>query len=139
MSQSRRKKAVAVRVKKSASPAGPIEVFANQHGKRAYQVRIVCPEFTAVCPRTAQPDFGTLTIHYAPDRWCLELKSLKLYLQQYRNRGIFYEDVVNVILDDLLASCAPRRMSVEGVFNARGGITTAVTGEYVKKTRARDR
>lgn len=110
--------------------AGPIECFPNRHPGRDYEIRIVCPEFTAVCPRTGQPDFATLTLAYVPDARCLELKSLKLYLQSYRNRGIFHEHVTNTILDDLVHSCRPRRMTLVGEFNARGGISTTITATY---------
>jgi 7-cyano-7-deazaguanine reductase len=109
-----------------------IETFANQHPGRDYTIEIVCPEFTSVCPKTGQPDFGTLTIRYVPDATCVELKSLKLYLQQYRNEGIFYEHVTNRILDDLVAAVQPRRMTLVAAFTARGGITTTVTAEFVK-------
>ena len=114
----------------TSASSGPVECFPNRHAERDYEVRIVCPEFTAVCPRTGQPDFATLTLSYVPDARCLELKSLKLYLQSYRNRGIFHEHVTNSILDDLVRSCRPRRMILEGAFNARGGITTTVTARY---------
>jgi len=109
---------------------GPVECFENQHADRDYEIEIIAPEFTAVCPRTGQPDFATLTLTYTPDIYCLELKSFKLYLQSYRNRGIFHEHVTNSILDDLLKSCRPRRMKLVGVFNARGGISTTVTATY---------
>jgi len=120
-----------------ASSPGPIECFPNQHADRDYEIQIVAPEFTAVCPRTGQPDFATLTLTYVPDKRCLELKSLKLYLQSYRNRGIFHEQVTNAILDDLVRSCAPREMTLVGAFNARGGISTTVTAHYVKRGRKR--
>ncbi|MCW8129851.1 MAG: preQ(1) synthase [Planctomycetota bacterium] len=121
-----------------ASSPGPIECFPNRHADRDYEIRIVAPEFTAVCPRTGQPDFATLTLTYVPDALCLELKSLKLYLQSYRNRGIFHEHVTNAILDDLANSCRPRRMTLVGEFNARGGIATTVTATYpARKSRAR--
>lgn len=107
-----------------------LETFANQHPDRDYTIEIVCPEFTSVCPRTGQPDFGTLTFTYVPAAKCVELKSLKLYLQQYRNEGIFYEDVTNRILDDLVAVVQPREMRLVAAFNARGGITTTVTASY---------
>jgi 7-cyano-7-deazaguanine reductase len=116
-------------------PNGPIECFPNRHPKREYEIQITAPEFTAVCPRTGQPDFATLTLTYVPDKHCLELKSFKLYLQSYRNKGIFHEHVTNVILDDLVKSCAPRRMILRGEFNARGGIRTQVTVEYIKKNK----
>ncbi len=107
-----------------------VETFPNQFPAREYEIEITCPEFTAVCPKTGQPDFGTIIIHYVPAAVCLELKSLKLYLAAYRDRGIFYEHVVNTILDDLTKSCEPRRMSVVGHFNPRGGITSRVTATY---------
>src|SRR5438093_13274164 len=104
-----------------------IETFENQFPSRDYVIEIVCPEFTSVCPKTGQPDFGTLTITYTPERKCVELKSLKLYLQSFRNQGIFYENVTNCILDDLVAVLAPRRMKLVAVFTPRGGISTSVT------------
>ena len=104
-----------------------LETFDNQYTSRDYTIEIVCPEFTSVCPKTGQPDFGTLTFRYVPERKCVELKSLKLYLQQFRNEGIFYENVTNRILDDLVAVLAPRRMELVAAFTARGGITTTVT------------
>jgi 7-cyano-7-deazaguanine reductase len=107
-----------------------LETFTNRHPGRDYAVSITCPEFTALCPKTGQPDFATIRIDYVPDRVCLELKSLKLYLFGYRSRGIFYEHVVNVILDDLVAALAPRRMTVEGTFNVRGGISSVVRAEH---------
>ena len=117
---------------KAAAEAGtgPIETFANRHPDRDYEIKIVAPEFTAVCPRTGQPDFATLTLIYVPDDLCLELKSYKLYLQSYRNKGIFHEHVTNAILVDLVTSCSPRRMTLIGEFNARGGISTTVTATY---------
>jgi 7-cyano-7-deazaguanine reductase len=110
------------------SPA--LETFVNQFPEREYTIEIVCPEFTSVCPKTGQPDFGTITFTYVPGRLCVELKSLKLYLQSYRNQGIFYETAVNRLLDDFVAACQPRRCRVQGAFTARGGITTTVTCEY---------
>jgi 7-cyano-7-deazaguanine reductase len=107
-----------------------LETFENQFPGRDYVIEIVCPEFTSVCPKTGQPDFGTLTFNYVPAEKCVELKSLKLYLQQYRNQGIFYENVTNRILDDLVAALAPRRLTLTAAFNARGGITTTVTATY---------
>ena len=109
-----------------------LESFENQFPDREYTIEIVCPEFTSVCPKTGQPDFGTLTFTYTPDRKCVELKSLKLYLQQYRNEGIFYEHATNRILEDLVAAVAPRRMTLVASFSARGGITTSVTAKYEK-------
>jgi 7-cyano-7-deazaguanine reductase len=110
-----------------------LETFDNQFPGRDYEIEIVCPEFTSVCPKTGQPDFGTLTFNYVPDTKCVELKSLKLYLQQFRNEGIFYENVTNRILDDLVAALKPRRMTLAAVFNARGGITTTVTVTHTAK------
>src|SRR5262245_7242683 len=104
-----------------------LEAFENQFPNRDYVIEIVCPEFTSVCPKTGQPDFGTLTITYTPDRQCVELKSLKLYLQSFRNEGIFYENVTNRILDDLVAVLQPRRMKLVAAFTQRGGITKSVT------------
>ena len=110
--------------------SGPIESFANQYPARPYEIEIRCPEYTSVCPKTGQPDFGEIRIFYTPAERCIELKSLKLYLQAYRNQGIFYEHVVNKILDDIVASCEPRKCKVVGTFTPRGGITTAVTAVY---------
>jgi len=107
----------------------PLETFPNPEPGRDYTIEIDCPEFTSVCPKTGNPDFGTITIRYVPDALCLELKSLKLYLFEYRDRGIFYEAAVNRILDDLAAACRPRRMEVEGAFRARGGISTRVVAK----------
>ena len=107
-----------------------LETFANQFPERDYTIEIRCPEFTSVCPKTGQPDFGVLTFTYTPEAKCVELKSLKLYLQQFRNEGIFYEHVTNRILDDLVAEIQPRRMTLVAAFTARGGITTTVTGTY---------
>ena len=108
----------------------PLETFPNQFPNRDYRIEITCPEFTAVCPKTGQPDFGTIVIDYGPDQACIELKSLKLYLFAYRDKGIFYEHSVNTILDDLVAACRPRRMTVIGQFNPRGGITSRITASY---------
>jgi len=106
-----------------------IETFPNPRPERDYQIEIRCPEFTSVCPKTGQPDFGEILIRYVPDRACIELKSLKLYLFGYRNLGIFYEAATNKILDDLVGACRPRQMTVTGAFTARGGITTTVVAE----------
>ncbi len=110
-----------------------LETFDNQHPGRDYTIEIVCPEFTSVCPRTGQPDFGTLTFTYVPEAKCVELKSLKLYLQRFRNEGIFNEDVTNRILDDLVAVVRPRQMTLVAAFTARGGITTTVTASFLAK------
>lgn len=116
-----------------ADPPAPsqLETFPNPHPERDYAIEIVCPEFTSLCPKTGQPDFGTLTVTYIPDQVCVELKSLKLYLQRYRNQGAFYETVVNRILDDLIAVLKPRELSLVGRFTPRGGISTSVTCEYI--------
>jgi 7-cyano-7-deazaguanine reductase len=107
-----------------------LETFENEYPGRDYTIEIVCPEFTSVCPRTGQPDFGRITITYVPGRKCVELKSLKLYLQRFRNEGIFYEHATNRILDDLVAAVAPRQMTIVAAFTPRGGITTTVTASF---------
>ena len=109
-----------------------LETFPNPRPDRDYQIDIRAPEFTSVCPKTGLPDFGEILIRYTPDQTCIELKSFKYYLIGYRNQGIFYETVTNKILDDLVAACQPRQMTVTGAFTARGGITTTVTAEYRK-------
>src|SRR5262245_43269609 len=110
-----------------------LETFANEYPRREYTIEIRCPEFTSVCPKTGQPDFGVLTLTYTPAAKCVELKSLKLYLQQFRNEGIFYEHATNQILDDLVAAVQPRRMTLVAAFTPRGGITTTVTASYEAK------
>jgi len=112
-----------------------LETFQNTYPNRDYVIEIVCPEFTSVCPKTGQPDFGTLTFRYIPNELCVELKSLKLYLQQFRNQGIFYENVTNRILDDLVALLNPRWMKLTAAFTPRGGISTTVTVETEKETK----
>jgi 7-cyano-7-deazaguanine reductase len=114
-----------------------LETFPNRHPGRDYSIEIVCPEFTSLCPKTGQPDFATIRVSYVPDRLCVELKSLKLYLFAYRDQGIFYEHVTNVILDDLVAAVKPRSMVVEGAFNVRGGISTTVRATYERQRRRR--
>ena len=104
-----------------------LETFENQFPQRDYTIEIICPEFTSVCPKTGQPDFGTLTFTYTPDKLCVELKSLKVYLQRFRNEGIFYENVTNQILDDLVKVVRPRRLKVSAEFTPRGGIQTNIT------------
>lgn len=108
-------------------PRDLLETFENQFPSRDYVIEIVCPEFTSVCPKTGQPDFGTLTFTYTPEKKCVELKSLKMYLQSFRNQGIFYENVTNSILDDLVAVLQPRRLKLVASFTPRGGIGTNVT------------
>jgi len=103
-----------------------LEVFPNQFPGRDYLIEIVCPEFTSMCPKTGQPDFGTLTFRYVPEAVIVELKSLKLYLQAFRNEGIFYEHVTNRILDDLVAVLRPRRLTLEARFTPRGGISSRI-------------
>ncbi|GHT26170.1 NADPH-dependent 7-cyano-7-deazaguanine reductase [Planctomycetales bacterium] len=107
-----------------------LETFGNSYPNRDYVIEIVCPEFTSVCPKTGQPDYGTLTFQYIPDTLCVELKSLKLYIQQFRNEGIFYENVTNRILDDMTELLKPRWMKLIASFTPRGGISTSVIVEY---------
>jgi len=106
-----------------------LETFPNQFP--GYTIEISMPEFTSVCPRTGLPDHGTLTLIYEPDKRCVELKSLKMYMLAYRNLGIFQENAVNRILDDCVKACRPRQMSVTGEFTPRGGIYTTITADYV--------
>ena len=112
------------------SSAATLETFPNPRPGRDFEIAISCPEFTSVCPKTGFPDFGEIRITYVPAERCIELKSLKFYIIEFRNRGIFYEAVTNEILDDLVAACAPRRMTVIGDFSVRGGIKTVVTASY---------
>lgn len=108
----------------------PLAVFSNPRPGRDYEIEIEAPEFTSVCPKTGQPDFGSVVIRYIPDRKCIELKSFKYYLQQFRNQGIFYEAITNRILDDLVSACLPRSMEVTTRWRPRGGISTNVTAVY---------
>src|SRR5215217_5421296 len=110
--------------------APAIETFPNPRPGRDYEIAIDCPEFTSVCPKTGLPDFGAIRITYVPADRCIELKALKYYLIDFRNRGIFYEAVTNQILDDLVVACAPKRMTVVGDFSVRGGIKTVVTATF---------
>ena len=111
-------------------PVSPkVETFANPAPEREYTIAHSCPEFTSVCPKTGQPDFGTIELEYVPDRACIELKSLKLYYVGFRDEGIFYEAVTNRILDELSAACEPRWMRVTGRFNVRGGISSVIVAE----------
>ena len=112
------------------SSAATLETFPNPRPGRDYEIAISCPEFTSVCPKTGLPDFGEIRINYVPGDRCIELKALKYYIIEFRNRGIFYENVTNQILDDLVAACQPRRMTVVGDFSVRGGIKTTVTATY---------
>jgi 7-cyano-7-deazaguanine reductase len=108
----------------------PLETFPNPSPGRDYEIETRFPEFTSVCPMTGLPDFGEIRITYVPDELCLELKALKYYLVGFRNQGIFYEAVTNRILDDLVAACRPRRMTVVGDFSVRGGLKTTVTARH---------
>ncbi len=107
-----------------------LEVFENAYPDRNYSVIHEAPEFTSVCPKTGQPDFATIRVEYIPDKLCIELKSLKFYLNSYRNDGIYFESVTNKILDDLAGACKPRYMLVTAEFNVRGGIGSTVEVEY---------
>jgi 7-cyano-7-deazaguanine reductase len=113
-----------------ANPRSILDAFPNPRPGRDYEIEFVFPEFTSVCPVTGQPDFATITIRYIPEQSCVEMKSLKLYFFAYRNKGIFYEAVVNQILDDLVAVLKPREMTVHGEFTVRGGTKGCVTAEY---------
>ena len=107
-----------------------LEIFENTYPGRDYTIEIVCPEFTAVCPKTGQPDFGKLIFTYVPDKTCVELKSLKLYLQQFRNEGIFYENVTNRILDDVAGVVDPKEMTLVAEWTPRGGISSRIIARY---------
>jgi 7-cyano-7-deazaguanine reductase len=113
-----------------SAPSKALQRVPNPHADRDYEIDHVVPEFTCVCPMTGQPDFATIRIRYVPDRWLVELKSLKLYMWAYRDEGAFHEDVTNRILADLVRTLAPRRMEVVGDWNVRGGIKTVVTVRY---------
>jgi len=117
------------------SPVQP-ERFPKSNPGRAYATGFFSPEFTSLCPKTGQPDFGTITYTYTPAECCVELKSLKLYLQGFRNQGVFYEHLVNRLLDDFVAACKPVRCLVVGRFAPRGGITTSVTCTFGSATSA---
>jgi len=120
-----------------SQPSKELETFPNPAPERDYEIRFECPEFTCLCPRTGQPDFATFRIRYTPDRRCVELKSLKLYLWSFRNEGHFHEAVTNRILDDLVRATRPRQMHVEGDFFVRGGIHTVVSVSYTGRRRPR--
>lgn len=107
-----------------------IEVWKNQYPDKDYKVEIKTSEFTCICPKTGLPDFADVEIQYVPDRWCIELKSFKLYLHSYRDVGIFHEHTVNKMLDDFVRASKPRRAHIQMIFNPRGGITTTVSAEY---------
>ena len=114
----------------SSQPSRELELFPNPQPERDYTIRITIPEFTCLCPKTGQPDFATLLLEYIPDKQCVELKSLKLYVWSFRNEGAFHEAVTNEILDDLVNVTAPRFMRLSAVFNVRGGIDTTVIAEH---------
>jgi 7-cyano-7-deazaguanine reductase len=118
-------------------PSRKLVTFPNPSPKRDYVIRHECPEYTAVCPVTGQPDFGTIVVFYTPNRLCIELKSLKLYLWSFREEGHFFEQVTNQILDDLVRACRPRQMTVVGRFNVRGGIGTTVVARHPNGPRLR--
>jgi 7-cyano-7-deazaguanine reductase len=121
------------RTKKSpTTPPPSLETFPNPAPRRDYLIRHVAPEFTSLCPKTGQPDFGTVTIEYVADKHCVELKSLKLYLQAFRNEGIFYEDVTNRLLDELVAALKPHFMRVTTEWTPRGGVHSTITADYEK-------
>ncbi len=109
----------------------PIETWPNQY--RGYEIKIECPEFTSVCPKTKLPDFGKLTLVYFPDKLCLELKSFKYYLLSYRNLGVFYENAVNRILDDIVKATEPKWAVLEGAFTTRGGMHSTITARYPRR------
>lgn len=109
-----------------------LEVFENPSPHRDYTIEHHCPEFTSVCPKTAQPDYGTIVFEYVPDQICVELKSLKMYLQRFRNEGIFYEAVTNRILDDFVAVVQPRSVTVQSRWTPRGGLNSNITVSYTK-------
>src|SRR5712692_1959549 len=113
-----------------------LDTFPNPRPEREYEIAVNCPEFTSVCPKTGLPDFGEIRITYVPAARCIELKSLKYYLIEFRNRGIFYEHVTNQILDDLVHAIEPRSMTVVGDFSVRGGMKTIVTAAYSRDTGA---
>jgi 7-cyano-7-deazaguanine reductase len=128
------------RAKKAGAAAAPMAelvlAFPNPNPDREYEIDIEAPEWTALCPLTGQPDFAVIRIHYVPDKLCLELKALKLYIHSFRNRGVFHEAVTNEILNHLVRSCRPRRMRVVGDFSVRGGLKTVITAEYPKHGKA---
>lgn len=117
----------------ASTPQKTLDSFPNPHPERDYTIDFTCPEFTCLCPKTGQPDFATIRISYVPDKLCVELKSLKLYLWSYRNEGAFHEKVTNQILDDLVKTVAPREATVVGDFFVRGGIHTVVTVKHPRR------
>ncbi len=115
------------------TPLPPLETWPNQFP--GYEITIQIPEYTAICPKTRLPDFGTITIHYMPAKACVELKSLKLYIHAYRNVGIFYENAVNRILRDFVEACKPTWAIVTGTFTARGGLSSIIQAKYPQERR----
>lgn len=134
MARSKKFQGITLLGRKTRLPSSPeearLEAFKNRYAQRDYVVQFECPEFTSLCPITAQPDFGRIIIRYVPDRVCLESKSLKLYLFSYRNHGTFHEEAVNRILTDIVAAISPRRILVRGEFRPRGGISITVEARY---------
>ena len=118
-------------IRKLKTPA--IEVWQNKYPRKEYVINLEVSEFTCICPKTGLPDFASIRIEYSPDKYCIELKSFKMYTIFYRNLGIFHEHVVNKILEDLARACSPRWLRITGEFNVRGGIKTTVTAEYKKR------
>ena len=123
-------------IRKLNTPA--IEVWENQYSDKEYTISLENPEFTCVCPKTGLPDFANVTIQYKPAKFCIELKSFKLYMLFYRNIGIFHEHVINKILEDFVKACKPRWAYIKGIFNTRGGIQTTVTREYKRRQYGQD-
>lgn len=115
-----------------------IETFPNPKPGRKYWIEHVNPEFTSVCPKTGLPDFGIITVRYVPDKTCLELKSLKYYFLEFRNKGIFYEDVTNAILDDLAAACEPLEMEIVSEWSTRGGMHSTIRANYKKDEQVKE-
>ncbi len=113
-----------------SQPSKTLEVFDNPHPQRDYTIRIRMPEFTCLCPKTGQPDFATMHLEYVPEKSCIELKALKMYIWSFRDEGAFHEDVTNLILNDMVAACAPRFMRLTADFEVRGGIYTSVVAEH---------
>jgi len=117
----------------ATQPSRELATFPNPRPQRDFEINMECPEFTCICPKTGQPDFATIKINYVPDQHCIELKALKLYLWSYRDEGVFHEAVINRILDDLVSACRPRKITVVGDFNVRGGIHTTVTATHSQR------
>ena len=122
-------------MKPEPDPTSLLETFPNPHPRRDYTILHVAPEFTSVCPKTGQPDFGTVRLSYIPDKLCVELKSYKFYLQSFRQCGIFYEDITNRILNDLVKSLKPRHMTITTEWTPRGGLHSIITATYQAKRR----